>query len=168
MHISELYFGRGIDSWNEENLYIFRTLNHRDIFEWIQFFLAHLPFEVQHNFELGHVAHLESRQIYSEMNTAIWWWESHNQLLAGARIMPVIGTSDKAGLANIFRDQRGCPLYHIISYVWHDISGTPKKSTWILIGLIPGPLKYAKNTDEAWHSAIRTVLSLALAKVQNL
>jgi len=30
---------------------------------------------------------------------------------------------------------------------------------WILVGLIPCPPKGAKNTDEAWYSAVRTLLS---------
>jgi len=36
---------------------------------------------------------------------------------------------------------------------------TPIKRAWILIGLIPYPRKGAKNIDEAWHSAVGTVLS---------
>jgi len=34
-----------------------------------------------------------------------------------------------------------------------------KKRPWILVGLVPCPLEGAKNTNEAWHFAVGTVLS---------
>jgi hypothetical protein len=62
-------------------------------------------------------------------------------------------------LTNCSRDQHAWPLYLTISNVPKDIHCTPKKHTWILVGLIPYPPKGAKNTYNAWHSTVGTVLS---------
>jgi len=105
------------------------------------------------------LADSESGRIYSEMNTGDWWWDTQDQLPAGATIVSVIFASDKTHLTNFSGDQHGWPLYLTISNIRKDIRRTPKKRAWILVGLIPCPPKGAKNTDEAWHSAVGTVLS---------
>jgi hypothetical protein len=93
------------------------------------------------------------------MNTGDWWWDTQDQLPAGATIVPVIGASDKTHLTNFSGDQHTWPLYLTIGNIRKDIRRTPKKRAWILVGLIPCPPKGAKITDEAWHSAVGTVLS---------
>ena len=100
--LSELHFGLGDDSWIEDHSHIFGTIYYRDIFKCIQFLLANLPFQVHLDFEPVHLADWESRQIYSEMNTGDWWWDTPDQLPAGVRIVPVIWASDKTQLT-IFR-----------------------------------------------------------------
>jgi hypothetical protein len=93
------------------------------------------------------------------MNTRDWWWDTQDQLPAGATIVPVICASDKTHLTNFSHDQHAWPLYLTIGNIQKDIRRTPKKSVLILIGLIQCPPKGAKNTDEVWHSAVGTVLS---------
>jgi len=88
-----------------------------------------------------------------------WWWDTHNQLPAGATIVPVICASDKSQLTNVADDHHAWPLYLTISIIQNVISRTPKMPAWILIGLISCPQKGTKNIDEAWHSAVGTVLS---------
>jgi hypothetical protein len=56
-------------------------------------------------------------------------------------------------------DQQAWPLYLTIGNIPKDICCTPKKCRWILVGQIPCPPKDAKNSGEAWHSAVGTVLS---------
>jgi len=73
--------------------------------------------------------------------------------------VPVICASDKTHLTNFSGDQHAWPLYLTIGNIRKDISRTPNTVAWILIGLIPCPPKGAKNIDEAWHSAVGTVLS---------
>jgi len=73
--------------------------------------------------------------------------------------VPVICASDKTHLSNFSGDQHACTLYLMIGNIRKDIRRTPKKRAWILIELIPCPPKGGKNTDEAWHSAVRIVLS---------
>jgi len=74
-------------------------------------------------------------------------------------IVVAICASDKTHLINFSGNQHAWPLYLTISTIWKDISCTPNKSSWIVVGLISCPPKGAKNTDEAWHSAVGTVLS---------
>jgi hypothetical protein len=157
--LSEIDFGLGDDSWIEDHSHIFGTLYYRDIFKCMQFLLAHLPFQAHLDFEPVRLADSESRRIYSEMNTGDWWWDTQDQLPAGATIVPVICASDKTHLTNFSGDQHAWPLYLTIGNIQKDIRRTPKKRAWILVGLIPCPPKGAKNTDEAWHSTVGTVLS---------
>ena len=56
-------------------------------------------------------------------------------------------------------DQHAWLLYLMIGNIRKDIHRTPTNRTWIHVGLIPCPPKGATNTDEAWHSAVATVLS---------
>jgi hypothetical protein len=62
-------------------------------------------------------------------------------------------------LTNLSGDQHAWPLYLTIANIQKDIRLAPKQRAWILVGLIPCPVKVAKNIDEAWHSAVGTVLS---------
>ena len=157
--LSGLDFGLGDDCWIDDDSHIFGTLYYRDIFKCIQFLLAHLPFQTHLNFEPVRLADLEGHQIYSEMNTADWWWDTQDQLPAGATIVPVVCASDKTHFTNLWRDQHGWPLYPMIGNIRKAICRTPKKHAWILVGLIPCALKGANNIDEAWHSTVGTVLS---------
>jgi len=74
-------------------------------------------------------------------------------------MVPVIRASDKTHLTNCSGDQHAWLLDLTIGNIQKDIRRTPKKRAWIHAGLIPCPPKGAKNIDEAWHSAVGTVLS---------
>jgi len=67
--------------------------------------------------------------------------------------------SDKTHLTNFSGDQHAWPLFLTSGNIQKDISRKPKKCAWIHIRLIPWPPKGAKNTDEAWHNVVGTVLS---------
>jgi len=157
--LSELNFGLGSNSWIDDDSHVFGTLYCRDIFKCIQCLLTHLPCQVHLDFELVRLAVSVGHPIYSKMNMADWWWDTQDQLPTGATIVPVICASDKTQLANFLCDQNAWPLYLTIGNIQKDIHRTPKKRAWILVGLIPCPPKGAKHLDEAWHSAVRTVLS---------
>jgi hypothetical protein len=45
------------------------------------------------------------------MNTGNWWWDTQDQLPAGATIVPVICASNKTHLTNFSGDQHTWPLY---------------------------------------------------------
>jgi hypothetical protein len=130
--LSELNFGLGDDSWIEDDSHIFGTLHYRDIFKSIQFLWAHLPFQAHLNFELVRLGDSEGRQIYSEMKTGDWWWDTQHQLLAGATIVPVIFASDTTHLTNFSGDQHAWLLYLTIGNTRKDIGRTPKKRPWTL------------------------------------
>jgi hypothetical protein len=106
-----------------------------------------------------HLTEWENRQIYSEMNVGDWWWDTQDQLPAGATIVPVIRAFDKIHLNNLLGDQHSWPTYLKIGNIPKDIRCTPKKRAWLLVGLIPCPRKGGKNTAEAWHSVVGTMLS---------
>jgi len=73
--------------------------------------------------------------------------------------VPVIYASDKTQLTNFSGDQHAWPLYLTIGNIRKDFPWPPKQGAWILFGMIPCPPTGAKNSDEAWHSAVGTVLS---------
>jgi len=98
--LSEIDFGLGYECWIEDYSPIFGTLYYSDIFQCIQFLLAIFPLQAQLNLETVCLADLESRPIYSEMNTSGWWWDVQEQLSAGATIVPIICGSDKSYLTN--------------------------------------------------------------------
>ena len=157
--LSRLDFGLENDSWIEDHSNILGTLYYQDMFKCIQFLLAHPPFQAHHGFEPVGLADSESCQIYREMNTGDWWWDTQHQLPAGATIVPVICASDKTHLTIYLCDQHAWRLDLTIGNIWNSIHLRPTKRAWILVGLISCILKGAKNTDEAWHSAVGTVLS---------
>jgi hypothetical protein len=103
--LSEINFGLGDDRGIEDHLQVFGTLFYKDIFKCIQFLLAHLPFQAHFDFERVRLADSESLQIYSEMNTGDWWWDTHDQLPEGAMIVPVICASEKTHLTNFSGNQ---------------------------------------------------------------
>ena len=157
--VSELDLGLSNNSWIEDDSHIFGTLYYREIFKCIQFLLAHLPFQAHLDFELVCLAESVGQRIYCEMNTADQGWYTHDQLPAGATIVPLIRASDKTHLTNFLGDKHASPRYLTIGYIRRHIHWKPRKHAWIPVGLIPRPLKGAKNIDPASHSAIGTVLS---------
>jgi len=158
--LSELDFGLGDDGWIEDDSHIFRTLYYTDILNCIQFLLAHLPFQGHLDVELLHLTHSEGRRFYSEMNLGDWWCDTRNQLPTGAMIAPVRCAFYKTHLTNFSGDQHAWLLHLRIVHIRKDIHHTHRKQAGILVGLSPCPQKSAKNTDEAWHSAFGTVMSL--------
>jgi len=117
------------------------------------------PSQVHLHFEPVRLADSEGHQIYSEMNPGDRWWDTQDQFPAGATIVPVMCTSDKTHLTNFSGDHHSWVLYLTICIIRKDICRTPKQRAWILVGLIPCPLKGANNIDKVWHSVVGTVLS---------
>jgi hypothetical protein len=113
------------------------------MFKYFQFLVAHLPFQAHVDFEPVRLADSEGGRIYSEMNPGDWWWDTQDQLPAGAKIVPVICASDKTQLTKFSGDQHAWPLYLTIGNSRKDIHHTPIKQAWILLGLIPCPPKGA-------------------------
>jgi hypothetical protein len=157
--LSGIIFGLGNDSWIDHHSHIFGTLYYQDIFECIQFLLAHFPFPAHFNFKPVRLADSENRQIYNKIITGDWWWDKQNQLPAGATIVPVISSSNRTQLTNFSGNQHTWVLYLMIGIIRKDIWRTPKMHALIFIGLIPSPPKGDKNTDEVRHSEVQSVLS---------
>jgi len=73
--------------------------------------------------------------------------------------VPVICASDKPQLTSFLGNQHAWPLYLTIGNIEIPIRQTRKKRAWIPVGLIPYPLKGARNIYKAWHFPVGTVLS---------
>jgi len=168
--LSRLDFGLGNARWIEDHSDIFGTLYYRDIFKCIQFLLANLECQVDLDFEPVCLADLESREIYSEMNTGDWWWDTQDQLSAGATILPVICASYKTHLTNFWVTSMPG---HCISWsvIFEMISTSHLKSECgFLLGWYPVPWNVPKRLTRhgiSWfeqccpHSGILTSLALA-------
>jgi len=128
------------------------------MFKRTQFLLANPPIQVHLDSKPVRLADSDGHRIYSETNTSDWWWDTQDQLPAGATIVPVICASENTHLTNFSGNQHACPLNLTIGNIQKDIRCIPEKRTWILVGLIPCHLKGAKNTDEEWHSAVGKLL----------
>lgn len=102
--LTEVHFWLGDVRWIEGDSPIFRWLYHRDTSKYIQFLVAHLPFQVQHQFAVVHRAACKSRWLHTEMNLGDWWWDMQDQLLARVITMTVICVSDKYHLNNLSGD----------------------------------------------------------------
>jgi len=157
--LSELDFGLSNDSWIEDDWRIFWILYYRDIFKCIQFLWAHLPFQAHHDCEPVRLTDSEGCQIYSKMNMGDWWWDTQDHIPTGAMMVPVICASKKTHWTNFSGNQHAWPLYLPIGTIRKDIRWTPKKFACILVGMIPCLPKGAKNIEDAWYSAVKTVPS---------
>jgi hypothetical protein len=73
--------------------------------------------------------------------------------------VPVICAFNHTHLTNFSGDQHAWLQYLTIGNIRKDICRTPTTLAWILVGLIPCHPNGAKNSDNAWHSTVRTVLS---------
>jgi len=159
MLLSELDFVLSDPSWIDDNSYIFRTLYYRDIFQCMAFLLAHLPIQTHLDFTLVYLADSEGCQMYSRINMGYCWWDTQDRPPAGASIVPVICASHKTHLTNISGDHHAWHHHLAIGNFRNDVHWTHKKYIWILVGLIPCPMKSATNIDEGWHITIEIVLS---------
>ena len=74
-------------------------------------------------------------------------------------MVALICASDRGLITDFPGNQNAWPLYLTIGNIRNDIRRTPTKHVSVLVGLIQCPPKGAKNIDEAWHSAVRPLLS---------
>jgi len=125
--LSRIDFGLCDDSCIDDDSHIFGTLYYMDIFKCIQFLLAHFPFQAHVHFALVRRTDSEGRQLYSEINTGDWWWDTQDLLPARATIVPVICVSNKTHLTNLSCDHHAWPLYVTIANIQKDIRQTHDK-----------------------------------------
>jgi len=143
--LSGLEFWLGDDSWIEADSHLIGTLYYKDIFQYIQFLLAHLPFQAHNDFEPVRLADSESCWINSETNMGDWRCDTDYQLCTGATIVPVICASVKSHWTNVLATSMHG---HCISrsVLFEKISATHLKSTsGFLAGWAHVPRKVSKT-----------------------
>jgi len=119
--LSELDFRLGNDSWIEDDSHIFGILYYRNIYKCIQFLLAHLSFQAYLDFKPLRLSDTKGRQIHSVMNMRDWWWDTQDQLPAGATTVPVICASNQTHLTNFSGIQHAWPLNLTICNIRNNI-----------------------------------------------
>jgi hypothetical protein len=62
-------------------------------------------------------------------------------------------------LSNFLGHDHAWLLYLTNGNISNEIGHTPKQRAWIIVRLMPCPRRGARNIDDAWHSAVETVLS---------
>ncbi|KAG0133447.1 hypothetical protein HOY82DRAFT_538187 [Tuber indicum] len=81
------------------------------------------------------------QQVYSEMHTADWSWETQDTLPDGATLVPIICGSDVTFLTNFSGDKKVWPIYMTIGNILSKTRNKASKHATILLALLAIPPK---------------------------
>ncbi|KAJ2920920.1 hypothetical protein H1R20_g16176, partial [Candolleomyces eurysporus] len=107
-------------------------------------------------------------QLYHDMHTGDWWWETQDKLnekKAGATIIPIILSSDKTQLT-LFCNKSAYPLYMTIGNIPKEIRRRPSYRAYVLLAYLPTS-RFSHITNQAshrrcglnvYHSCMSTIL----------
>ncbi|KAG2055202.1 hypothetical protein BDR06DRAFT_989180 [Suillus hirtellus] len=101
----------------------------------------------------------ETVQLYSDMHTGKWWWNTQKKLdkqQPGATIVPVIILTDKTQVT-MFRNKTAYPIYLTIGNIPKDICRKPSRHAHILLTYLP-TTHLEHITNKALHC--RSVVNL--------
>jgi len=132
--LSEVYFSLGNSCWIEDHSLIFGILYYRVCLKYIQFLLAHLPFQPQLNDKAVNLTNSDSHWIYSTMVTEHVWWDMQSQLAAWATLRPVVWEPHKTHRIKFSANRHYLPLYLTIGNIWKDICHTPNHGSEFWLG----------------------------------
>ncbi|KAI5842158.1 hypothetical protein DFP73DRAFT_480379 [Morchella snyderi] len=93
-------------------------------------------------------------QLYSELHTADYWWNTQEKLPAGATIVPITRSSDIMYLTNFSGDKKSWPIYLTIGNIPSEIRSKPSNKTHLIPALLPIPPKVIG--DAASKGRLRT------------
>ncbi|KAF8531428.1 hypothetical protein BDD12DRAFT_712909, partial [Trichophaea hybrida] len=71
------------------------------------------------------------------MNSADWWWETHDRMPIGDTVIPVICASDETLLMNHSGDKTAWPVYLTIGNIHSSICNRPTYPAYIVVALMP-------------------------------
>jgi len=83
--------------------------------------------------------------VYSEINSADWWWETQDRLPPGATIVPLICGLDEIQLVDFSGDKKTWPIYLIIANIHSSTRNKYSYLTLILLAFLPVPPKFQPN-----------------------
>jgi len=88
----------------------------------------------------------EGDRVYSQMNSAEWWWEMQDRLLPGATIVPLICGLDKTQLTDFSSDKKAWPIYMTIGNIHSSIQNKYSNVVQIVFAILPVLPKFQWNS----------------------
>ncbi|KZV98523.1 hypothetical protein EXIGLDRAFT_832092 [Exidia glandulosa HHB12029] len=106
-------------------------------------------------------------RLFTEMNTADFWWEIQGKLPMGSTVVPIIISTDKTELSQFTGDATAYPIYMTIGNIDSSIRRQPSRHAQILIGYLPttaiekgdmSDLTVRNARAQLFHAAVRAIL----------
>jgi hypothetical protein len=148
----------------QENVIIYQN-----VIEAVKFLLGHQPFK--ENLVYEPVRHTKDTgdRLYSEMNTAEWWWETQLALPATSTIVPLLLATDKTLLTQHHGDTTAWPVYLTIGNLDRKTRRSQKRPGQVLLGFLPVMAKDTEDVkSQVWHMAMGLILKRESTTVYDL
>lgn len=134
----------------------------RDLIPVIEFLIGHPPFAHEMTYapiqtfnddkEGGH-------QIYHDLHSADWWWESQGKIEPGGTIVPVIISVDKTQLSMHQGDVAAWPVYLTIGNLSATVRRRRLTPGTILVGFVPIVIGAKGQTKrDVYHYSMQRIL----------
>ena len=135
------------------------VVHYQNVLEAIRFLIGHRPFANNLSYEPVRHYNTEGQRIYSEMNTAEWWWEKQQQLPEGATVIPLIIATDKTLLTQHHGDVLAWPVYLTIGNLDRRTRRSQTRPAQVLLGFLPVlPASGGGVKAKVWHMAMGLIL----------
>ncbi|KAF8881923.1 hypothetical protein BD779DRAFT_1675255 [Infundibulicybe gibba] len=109
-------------------------------------------------------------QLYHEMNTGKWWWDTQKQLdtkKPGGTIVPVIISSDKTQVT-LFGSKQAYPVYLTIGNIPKNIRRKPSRRAHILLAYLPTTNLKQIPSEAARRRAVANLFQLCKTTKKDL
>jgi len=123
-----------------------RFIYFRDPVECARHLLRQRPYKYHMVYGPTRVVDVEGDRVYSEMNSADWWWETQDRLPPGATIVPLICGSDETQLMDFSGDKKAWPIYLTIGNIHSSIRNKYSYLAHIVLAFLPVPPKFQRNS----------------------
>ena len=168
----DIQWGIHNDGWRVDDLCVpseisgaddFRyEIYYRDIVEVIRFLLGHRPFKDNLAYAPVKIKNDNDRNVYNEMHTGEWWWETQLQIPVGGTVVPIIISSDETVMTQHHGDLSLWPVYVTIGNLDVITRKAQTRPSLVLLGLLPR-VKNGKEIgdhirSEVYHLAIGRIL----------